>query len=445
MGLFDIAAFAWRSLRRRGGRTLLTGLAVTLGSALLVGLLAVSTTAESRVVSQLGKGGPVAAIHVDDSRPSPDALTSDDLATAGHHDLDAAAIAAMRRAPHVAVVVPVLTVPVLVTPCPAAQDAAERTPSAACLRKASQYRTTMVGTDLRQASALPVTVLAGRLPDPASPNEVAATAAYLGRIQLPAADAAAVLGTRVALGAPRLLSNPDRVQMRWVQSIVVGVVAQSVESGEFLAPLQQTVAARTFSLSGSTPPDAFPGIQSPFSAAVVVADGLDDVHAVRSELFDLGYATSAPEHLVSSVERYLHVVDIVLGGIGLIALGIAALGIATSMLSAVRERWYDIGVLKAIGARDRDVLLWFLFEAAIMGGVGGVAGTLLGLGLAWTLGLSVNAYLVQQGLAGVDLSSIPLGLAIVAPAAACAVAMAAATMPSMWAARLPARAAIGRA
>jgi putative ABC transport system permease protein len=441
----DIVAFAWRSLRRRRGRTVLTGLAVTLGSALLVGLLAVSTTAESRVVSQLGKGGPVAAIHVDDSLPSPDALTTDELATAGHHDLDAAALGAIRRASHVAAVVPVLTVPVLALPCPPAQDAAERSPSAACLRKPAEYRSALVGTDLRQAGALPISVLGGRLPDPASPNEVAVTAAYLGRIQLPAAAASQVLGTRVALGTARILPTPDRVQVRWIQATVVGVVAQSVESGEFLAPLQQTVAARAFSLSGSTPADVFPGIQSSYSAAVVVADSLDHVHAVRGELFALGYASSAPEHLVSSVERYLHVVDIVLGGIGLIALGIAALGIATSMLSAVRERWYDIGVLKAIGARDRDVLLWFLVEAAIMGGAGGVAGTVLGLALAWALGLSVNTYLVQQGLAGVDLSSIPFGLAIVAPGAACAVAMLAAAMPSLWAARLPARAAIGRA
>ena len=53
--------------------------------------------------------------------------------------------------------------------------------------------------------------------------------------------------------------------------------------------------------------------------------------------------------------------------IGTIALVIAALGIANALLAAVRERRREIGVLKAIGARDRDVLRWFLVEALLAG------------------------------------------------------------------------------
>ena len=78
--------FAIRNLHRRGVRTLLTGLAVALGATLLVALLTISGTADSRVVSQLGKGGPVAAIRVDDDYPAPNALASDDMLTANHHD-----------------------------------------------------------------------------------------------------------------------------------------------------------------------------------------------------------------------------------------------------------------------------------------------------------------------------------------------------------------------
>ena len=90
-----------------------------------------------------------------------------------------------------------------------------------------------------------------------------------------------------------------------------------------------------------------------------------------------------------------------LTAIGLIALGIAALGIANAMMAAVRERRTDIGVMKAIGARDRDVRRVFLVEAAILGAIGGVIGTSLGYVIARFVGLAVNRYLTSQGLAGV--------------------------------------------
>ena len=67
----DAIAFAVRNLRRRGARTLLTGLAVALGATLLVALLTIAGTADSRVVSQLGKGGPIAAITLNGKEGGP--------------------------------------------------------------------------------------------------------------------------------------------------------------------------------------------------------------------------------------------------------------------------------------------------------------------------------------------------------------------------------------
>src|SRR5262249_59045794 len=67
----DAALLALRSLGRRGARSLLAGLGVTLGTTLLVALLGIAGTADSRIVSQLSHGGPAAAIHVDDAVPDP--------------------------------------------------------------------------------------------------------------------------------------------------------------------------------------------------------------------------------------------------------------------------------------------------------------------------------------------------------------------------------------
>jgi putative ABC transport system permease protein len=443
----DAALFAVRNLRRRGVRSLLTALAVTLGATLLVALLAISGTADSRVVSQLGKGGPVAAIHVDDALPAPNALASDDLQSGDHHDITAASLRAIQRSPHVASVVPVLSVGAIALPCPVAEMAREKkelTP--ACARFADDYGTTLVGVDLAQARNLPITVLAGRLPKADSLTEVAVGQSYFDRVHANVKRPQDVLGTLVEFATPQVYNTGSpRVRGRWFQAQIVGVVAEQIESGDFLVPIRQTQIARQFELGGLTDSrfDFARHPSSDYSALVVVADNLNDVHAVREEIFDLGYANSAPEHLVASVQKYLHVVDIVLGGIGLVALTIACLGIASSLLAAVRERWREIGVLKAIGAADSDVLRWFLVEAAALGVFGGVVGTATGLAVAWSVGLVVNSYLIAQGLQGIDLGALPMQLAVIAPVVTAFLATLAGTAPALRAARLPAREALG--
>jgi putative ABC transport system permease protein len=135
------------------------------------------------------------------------------------------------------------------------------------------------------------------------------------------------------------------------------------------------------------------------------------------------------------------VVEIVLAGIGLIALAIATLGIANALLAAVRERRREIGVLKAIGARDRDVQRLFLVEAGVLGLLGGLLGTLAGLGLASLVGAVVNGYLRSQGLVGVR-PELPLAIAVAGVLGAGLLAVAAGTVPARRAARLPAREAV---
>jgi putative ABC transport system permease protein len=167
------------------------------------------------------------------------------------------------------------------------------------------------------------------------------------------------------------------------------------------------------------------------------------VHDVRARIAELGYATSAPEHLVASVQKYLHIVDIVLGGIGAVALAIAVLGVANSLLAAVRERWREIGVLKALGASDGDVARWFLVEAGLLGLSGGVIGTVAGTALAGSVALTVNHYLVDQGLQGVDVGLLPAVWVLCVPLAAGLLAVGGGLAPALRAAKLPVREALG--
>jgi ABC-type antimicrobial peptide transport system permease subunit len=421
----DSVRLAAVNVRRRAVRSILTALGVALGSGLLVALVTISSAADTNVISRLSHGGPVTAIKVAAASPKPDQLDSDSLQAGEIHLLDDAAVAQIERAPNVSSVVPVMTSEAFALP-----------------PHADPFFGLMIGTNLTQVGNLPITILAGRLPTANSLTEVAVSSSYLDHLNLQPSQAPSVLRTVVELGTPK--REPQRdigFRGRWTRLTIVGVVAQQVADGDFLVPMQQTVLARNWALTGLPDPD-FPLLASQYTGLVVVASSLDQVHAVRAEIDRLGYATSAPEHLVATVLRYLHVVDIVLGGIGSVALIVAALNIATTLTTAVHERRRDIGVLKAIGARDRDVLRWFLTEALLVGACGGVVGSIIGVGVAEVFGLGVNNYLVAEGLGGIDLTTISPIIILAGVAGASLVALVAAGVPAMLAARVPAREAV---
>ncbi len=444
----DALVFAARGVRRRLGRAVLTVAAIALASALLSSLLIAGGVARSRVLDEVSKGGPLAGIRVDAAEPVVGGLdngTGADIYGAPK-TLDDAARARIAKLAEVHSVLPVMAQPVLVIPptpavVPSAPLAIRRTSGVA---QPSPFADGLVGADLRQANDLPVTLLAGRLPAAGSLTEVAVTDGYLHALGMHDPQARFVVGTEIEYGSARVFNVlGSRTQRgRWVRAVIVGVVAQDVDSHEsILAPIEAVQAARDWTINGDNP-TVFGTSSSPYAALFVVADSLDAVPRVRQRITAVGFANSAPETLIANVQRYVHIVEIVLGGIGLIGLLIAALGISNAMLAAVRERRREIGVMKAIGARDRDVRRVFLLEAAFLGALGGAVGTLLGWLIARTLAAVVDDFLHSQGLEGVGVR-LPYQVVVVGVLGAALLALVAGTIPAQRAARLPARQAMG--
>ncbi|HYX44425.1 MAG TPA: FtsX-like permease family protein [Acidimicrobiales bacterium] len=466
----DAAALAVKNLRRRFGRSVLTVLAVALAATLLTALVTIAGTARTRVLRELSKGGPLAGIKVAAAAPDPSQIDNDNARPGAPRDLDDEARRRITGLPDVASVVPVVASQMLVvapdpparadvladlppattrvspaaTPATAGPTSSTPTaPSGDGTRGAPEpFNDSLVGTDLSRAEQLPITVVAGRLPAPGSLTEVAVTQGYLERIGLTRRQAQAVVGTEVGLGAPRVFQSGGRPRFRarWVRATVVGVVAQEAAPGQLLGSIEASRQAREWTAAGGSA-GRLEVPTSPYTGLFVVARGLDRVSSVRAEITDIGYSTSAPENLIASVQRYLRVVEIVLGAIGLIALVIASLGITNALLASVRERRREIGVLKAIGARDRDVLRVFLLDASVLGFVGGVLGTAGGFAAALGVSAVVNRYLAAQGLARVELG-LPVPILAASVLGSTLLALAAGALPARRAARLPARVAM---
>ena len=456
----DAAALAVTSVRRRLGRSILTVLAVALATTLLTALITIAGTARTKVLAELSRGGPLAGIKVSAAEPDLSQIDNDDARPGPQRDLDDNARRRIEALPDVRTVVPIVATQMLVVPPqPAARSEVletlppttpvtrrnETTTSTAPsvisrpVRAPDPFTETVVGIDLARADELPITVLEGRLPGREALSEVAVTVGYLQRLGLRKEYAAAVIGTELYMGAPRVYEEGRiRFRSRWVRTTIVGVVAQEAANGQFIVPVEQTRAAREWTARGGTGGGRLEIPTSPYSGLFVIARGLDQVAKVRSQITDIGYATTAPENLIASVQRYLRVVEIVLAAIGLIALVIASLGITNALLAAVRERTREIGVLKAIGARDRDVGRVFLLEAGALGLLGGILGTAGGWLAALTVSQVVNGYLARQGLAGVELG-FPAAVLMGSIFGAGVLAIAAGTLPARRAAALPAR------
>jgi putative ABC transport system permease protein len=310
-------------------------------------------------------------------------------------------------------------------------------------RRIGPFMEDVVGVDLDRINQLPVTLTAGRLPVAGSTSEVAVTQGYLERLGLARLDAPEVLGTQLTMASGQVVADSvrNRVRGRWTKVTIVGVVAQEASNGQFLASTETVQQARDWSGAGVDASRALDLPTSPYTGLFVVARGIDNVSKVRAQITAIGYSTAAPENLLASVRRYLRVVEIVLSAVGLIALVVAALGISNAMLAAVRERRREIGVLKAIGARDRDVYRVFLVEAATLGFLGGVFGTALGWLIAAMVGRVVNGYLAAQRLVGVQLT-LPWMVVVGGIVGSTLLALVAGTLPAVRAARLPAREAV---
>ena len=95
------------------------------------------------------------------------------------------------------------------------------------------------------------------------------------------------------------------------------------------------------------------------------------------------FEVSVPEMLLKQEQRTKTIFNVVLGAIASISLVVGGIGIMNIMLASVLERIREIGVRRALGASQRDVLAQFLAEAVLISLAGGTAGILLGVGLSF--------------------------------------------------------------
>lgn len=211
-----------------------------------------------------------------------------------------------------------------------------------------------------------------------------------------------------------------------------------------LLPIEDVLAYNEWITGNEFDPDTFV-----YDQVVVRSTSRETTNAVSTAIRELGFASGGMGEYLNQLNNFFGTMRLMLGGVGGVALLVAAFGVANTMTMAILERTKEIGLMKAIGATDRDVLTVFLIEAGLVGLSGGIAG----VGLSFFLQNLVNQALANAptdtsggggyflpfdtSQIGGNLFVIPPELALFALALATAVGLGAGLYPSLRAARLP--------
>jgi len=205
---------------------------------------------------------------------------------------------------------------------------------------------------------------------------------YLRRSDVDTRRRVAVLG---ASSAGRLFGDREpigrQVSIAGVRFRVVGVLARTGTSAfggadpDLTAYIPITAAQR---LLGTQRVDGL-AVKAP-DLAGIDALGARIVAALQQRYPGEKFSAVTQEQILGVVGRILGLLTFVLAAIASISLLVGGVGITNIMLVSVRERTREIGLRKAVGARQRDILVQFLIEAVLLTTVGGLVG--IGLGVA---------------------------------------------------------------
>ncbi len=148
--------------------------------------------------------------------------------------------------------------------------------------------------------------------------------------------------------------------------------------------------------------ESLEGVKGEYDIFAVRVENKNNIEQVASEierklrddrnekLGEESFSVETPLQALSAVNTILNIINLIVIGIAMISLFVGGVGIANTMYTSILERTKEIGVMKAIGAKNFDILWIFLIESGLLGLVGGIVGALVGLGGAFGVAQIAN-------------------------------------------------------
>jgi len=146
----------------------------------------------------------------------------------------------------------------------------------------------------------------------------------------------------------------------------------------------------------------------------VKIDKMENVIPMLVSIRALGFEAYGMAEWIDSEQKKILIIQAVLGGIGGVSLLIAAIGITNTMIMSIYERTREIGVMKVLGARLKDIKNLFLFEAAMIGLLGGMIGSVFSCLVSFGINKIFLKFTVDTYMEINEISYIPIKLIVLA-------------------------------
>ncbi|MGC9468908.1 MAG: ABC transporter permease [Anaerolineae bacterium] len=374
MQIADLIALIAENLRRMRGRVVMTALGVIVGTAAVVVLISLGAGLRRQALESLGSGSTEIRITggMDASRSGAWADRSSGTG-AKQAVTDAALLAQIEALPGVVWVVGF-------EPLTASVDLES---NRLCLPSVR-----VVGLDPAHLERLRFDLAAGSLElrrgQALVGSRIASKLGDAGALEGEASAPADLLRKTLDLYVARI--GADGVPMeRLVRVKVAGVLAPLGSTHDFSIYIAEPEA---LALNGWLSAQRRIPARQGYSEVLVKVDDVRQAAEVEAQLMAMGLNVFSQRQQAESVGNYFDELQTLLGGIAAVSLLVSAFGIANTMLMAITERTREIGLMKAIGASHRDVMLVFLGEAGSIGFFGG----LTGVALAMATNGAVNAF-----------------------------------------------------
>lgn len=386
----DFIAFTLDSLRANRGRSLITGLGIGMGIAAVVLLTSIGEGLQRFVLAEFTQFGSN-LIGVTPGRSTTHGMSGALISNVRPLSLDDAQ--ALRRMPGIQAVVPVLQ------------------GNAAVEAGARSRRSMVLGVGHQVPEVWRMAVAVGRfLPDD-EPRTARAFVALGSKLNEELFPGRSPLGQRVRIGGESYR--------------VVGVMESK---GQFLGfDLDDAVylpAARAMAMFNKDSLMEIDLLYRVGGQGDEVAERVRKVLTLRHGEEDFTIVTQ--DQMLDVLGNILGILTIAVGALGGISLLVGGVGILTIMTIAVNERRAEIGLLRALGASRRQVLMLFIGEATVLSAIGGAMGLVVGASGAWLLGLLLPALPTHT----------PWGFALAALLVAAFIGLAAGAFPAWSASRL---------